>query len=846
MLSYHLTIKLRMRIDLDKTNLFVLGILLFSSYVFGQNTMRNVALDHNIIGTYGEGHFGGGVSFVDFNSDGWDDLTFASQAGDSLYFYLNENGAFHKIPSLVDNVEEAKQILWVDIDNDGDLDLYVSAFNGINRLYRNKGNLELQDITESSGLLLEADATHGVCFGDVDNDGLLDLYVSNYFGVLGHTNLIYRNLGNGVFQDYTLYSGVGAGDNPTLVSSFIDYNNDGLQDIYVCSDKYEYPNLLYKNLGGWRFKEVSAETGTNCYMDAMNIGYADFDRDADFDIYITNTVLGGNKLLQNNSNNHYADIADSLELDIHNVGWAANFVDIDNDQDLDLYICHNRTTLDDHNRLYFNKGDGSFFEGFLDGMDGDTLESYSSAVGDFNNDGFPDIAINNAGVSNFQLLENENDTGNFINIKFKGNQSNLYGKGNHLTLDADGIRQVAYVLCGTGYKTQNSNIVHFGLGSNAKIDSLKVKWLSGIVDRFYNISVNQTLAVNEGSHSSYYDIQIDETICDNDSYMLFDSLLTETGEYTLSGVSSSGLDSIVTINLEVIKSEVLELNETICSGESITIGNYTTDVPGIHEIKLLSGAGCDSIILLDLIVEAFAEMRSFQICAGEYLLIEEDSLFNTGSYEYSYPSQNGCDSLIVVDLLVQPDTLYLEEISICQGDTLQYYGLDITEEGEFEIELQDASGCDSIIMLEVVVHEVFFQLEEIAVMQGTVFESIEILADTSFSINLTSINGCDSIIQVDASIISGLENLDIKNEISVYPNPFRQNFNLEYLGDWDDVELIRIYDVKGKVVKTIINDMYDIRNNKIDINAQSFLPGIYFLNLTIKNQNVLIKILKTY
>lgn len=827
---------------LINTTLFSVIVL---CVIHGQALYEDMAASYNVTGTYGEGHFGGGVSFADFNQDGWDDLTFATQSGDSILFFINTQNSFQKIPALIDNTEEVKQLLWIDIDNDRDLDLYVSAFNGINRLYLNKGNLQLEDITSISGLPMVSDATHGACFGDVDNDGLLDLYVSNYFGVDNHTNFLYKNLGAANFADITAYANVGAGDNPSLVSSFIDYNNDGLQDIYVASDKYEYPNILYKNLGNMQFEDVSVATQSNCYMDAMNIGYADYDGDSDFDIYITNTVLGGNKLLNNKNNEFFEDVADSLDLDIHNVGWAANFIDMDNDQDLDLYICHNRNTLNDHNRIYLNKGDGTFFEPHVDGIPGDTLISYSSACGDLNNDGFIDIAINNAEGTQFQLLQNREGSNNYIKLKFFGAYSNSNGIGNYIEVFTNGKKQISYAICGTGYKTQNSLIQHFGLGDNEVVDSITVKWLSGIVDVFYNVPSNQVLPVKEGEHGSYYESTENVTICDGEEYLFFDSVLTESGSYTINTISQIGLDSIAHLNLEVLQNSVEDISSSICQGEQIIIGGQIYEETGQHDIYLQAANGCDSIIRLDLIVENKDYYFENQLCDGEYLLEGADTLSVSGNYDFAYVSNSGCDSLVHINLEIVSDSTYFENASICEGSFIEYNGLELTEEDSYVFEFHNSIGCDSTVILDLEVFESYEEFVQISIESGSIYSDIEILGDTIFTLFLTSVNGCDSIVNVEASILSSIQDeWQIEQPVTVFPNPVSHDLIINTNGLTPDEKSIKIYEFQGRELKNIsVTEMES--SNLLKINMSTYPSGMYFLTMTVKNQKHLFKILKS-
>lgn len=191
---------------------FLIQLFLFCNAInlSAQIVYTDVANLSGINHSYGNGLFGGGVSAVDFNNDGLDDITLTTQAGDSIHFYLNTGTGFTKItPSLIPNTKEAKQVLWVDYDNDSDKDLFVTSNAGGNRLYNNNGNLNLTDVTTASGLsaLLSSMPTFGASFVDIDNDGFLDLYITNR-DLIGFTNYLYKNQGNGTFINITNSAGV--------------------------------------------------------------------------------------------------------------------------------------------------------------------------------------------------------------------------------------------------------------------------------------------------------------------------------------------------------------------------------------------------------------------------------------------------------------------------------------------------------------------------------------------------------------------------------------------------------------------------------------------------------------
>jgi hypothetical protein len=477
-------------------------IQLFSQKnILAQSPMQNVAASVGVNASAGNGDFGSGVSFVDFNQDGWDDLTFGTELGDSILFFKNNgNGTFTKIPSLVNHTDYSRQVLWVDIDNDNDLDLYVNTaklFNasGQNRLYENTPS-GFVDITYTSGLKIQDDDSFGAAFADIDKDGDLDFYVSNrdttYYDVL------YRNNGNKTFTDISSSSGIGTAKTPDFCAAFFDYNNDGNIDLYTAVERYNFPNKLYKNNGNGQFSDVSVATNAGVYIDAMNVGVGDYDNDGAFDIYITNTGPPNVLLDYDPVTSEFTDYAAAVGLEFNQYSWSASWLDVENDKDLDLYVCSQNLLPSQHNKLF--KNDGNFVEYNFNGLPGDNLTSFANAIGDFDNNGRPDIAVSNSAEENILLWKNiTTNSNNFIKIKLKGVASNKFGIGSSIKIvDSNIDKQYRFTHCGISYLGQNTMVENIGVGTSNTVDSLIIRWPTGLRDTIYHLGVNQTYTITEG------------------------------------------------------------------------------------------------------------------------------------------------------------------------------------------------------------------------------------------------------------------------------------------------------------------------------------------------------------
>jgi len=479
---------------------FTIFFLINSFFCFGQLSFQDNATLLGVGYSYGSSYLGGGVSFCDFDNDGWDDLTFATTNGENIYFFKNINGTFNKVDIGINTSNHNKQVIWVDFDNDGDKDLFVTSVNGENKFFRNEGNLLFTDITATCGLFTNDLYTYGASFGDIDNDGDLDVFISNRdVTTANQHNYLYRN-DNGIFVDISATSGITLGNQLSFCSAFFDYDNDGDQDIYVSNDKYAQINRLFQNDGFGNFTDVSVISGAGIAIDAMSTTIGDYNNDGWFDIYITNTS-GGNFHLRNNGDGTFTNVASSVGTPFYSIGWGAVFLDADNDSDLDLYVSGMRdgSNGDLPSAFYENQGDNTYLIPTSIGFANDTRVSFSNAIGDFNNDGLPDIVVMNDTDNNFLWENTTTNSNNWLKVKLQGVTSNRDGIGSKIEVFANGKSQYRYTLCGEGYLGQNSGTKIFGVGTATNIDYVKVTWPSGIVDQLNNIFPNQTLNIIESS-----------------------------------------------------------------------------------------------------------------------------------------------------------------------------------------------------------------------------------------------------------------------------------------------------------------------------------------------------------
>ncbi len=480
---------------------FILSIciMIFFDAAAAQISFQNIPeqLGINVICENAEN--GSGITFFDYDNDGWDDLSIATAENNTIRFFKNINGFFAEQNINIDNSNSTKQINWIDIDNDGDHDLFITSDDGGNTLYENLGNMVMQDITLSSGIILDSFPYYGASWGDYNNDGFLDVFISIWDSET--PNILYKNNGDKTFTIVNNEVGLSNDAKLSFCAAFLDYDNDGDQDIYVANDRTIYTNDFYRNNGDGTFTEVGALTGTDLAIGAMSVTVDDYNSDGWLDIYVTNEP-DGNVLLKNNGNGTFTNVAAASQVEVNSDCWGAIFLDADNDTDFDLYVsCEQNGSNPSFlsSAFFINNGHGIFTMNNAV-IPGDFAKSYSNAIGDINNDGYTDFVVNNINHPNISVWKNQTpQTNNWLKVKLEGTVSNRNGVGSLIEISINGEKQYRYTLIGEGYLSQNSGTEIFGIGTASNIDYVKVKWLSGLEDILYDVAANQTLTIVEGA-----------------------------------------------------------------------------------------------------------------------------------------------------------------------------------------------------------------------------------------------------------------------------------------------------------------------------------------------------------
>ena len=492
----------------------------------------------------------GGVAAIDYDNDGRMDLFFTNGAKlpeltktTPAYYncllHNNGDGTFEDVTAKAGltgaSIGFSFGVAVADFDNDGWDDIFVCNA-GTNTLYHNNGDGTFTDVTAGSGLDRKPPnvLSVGAAWFDYDNDGLLDLIVTNYTTWTPQSDRqcfmapdeaeycsptvyksiesrLYHNLGHGRFQDVTEATGIGKALGKGMGISIADFNRDGLMDVFIANDTE--PNFLFINQGNGSFKESALELGV-AYNDrgssvsGMGSDAKDFDNDGWVDIVyndLSGQIFG---LFKNDGGKSFTDVTSASKLGALSrslSGWSIGFIDYNNDGWKDIYSANGdvdnlSASSKQHDTMFENSGGKTFIDvtakmgpdfGFVGYQRG-------SAFVDLNNDGFMDLVVTSLGERPRILINNALVRNNWIMFDLRGHESNRNGIGATIKVTtASGRTLYNHVTTSAGFMSSSDRRAHFGLGSETKLDHVEIRWPSGIVQRIDRPIVNQIMKVEE-------------------------------------------------------------------------------------------------------------------------------------------------------------------------------------------------------------------------------------------------------------------------------------------------------------------------------------------------------------
>ncbi len=506
---------------------------------------------------------GTGVAIFDYDNDGWPDIFIvngtklegfpAGKAPTNHLYHNNHDGTFTDVTEKAGLAHTGwgQGVCVGDYDNDGWEDLYVTYY-GKNILYHNNGNGTFTDVSDKAGVAGSGKAWGtGCAFVDYDRDGHLDLMVANYVdfdlsaapapgdrptciwrgvpvmcgpqGLPGAKNILYHNRGDGTFEDVTAKSHIDqtTGHYAFSVTTF-DFDDDGWPDIFVACDST--PSILYHNNRDGTFSDVAITAGAAFNADGraqagMGSTVADYNGDGRLDIFKTNFSDDTATLYRNNGDGTFDDVtyAAGLGLNTQYLGWGTMFLDFDNDGWPDLLLVnghvypevdsqHLGSSFQEPRILYHNNGNGKFTDISATAGPGITqpISSRGLAVGDLWNDGRISAVVSNMNAPPSLLVNQVRTPNHWVAFRTIGAKSNRDGIGARIRMKAGARTFIDEVRSGSSFISNNDMRVHFGLGAGAasKIDWVEVRWPSGLLEKFENVSIDSIHTIKEGSGTS--------------------------------------------------------------------------------------------------------------------------------------------------------------------------------------------------------------------------------------------------------------------------------------------------------------------------------------------------------
>jgi hypothetical protein len=495
----------------------------------------------------------GGTAVFDYDNDGNPDIFFANGADITTLqktspryrnhlFRNTGNGTFEDVTEKAGLAGKGYDVGVAigDYDNDGYEDMFVAGVHG-NTLYHNTGHGTFVDVTGHSGLN-KPDARYGPLWSvgavwlDVNNDGLLDLFVVNYLAwnvdkepsclfkgkpeychpkfFLGLPNQLFLNNGDGTFKDISAESGIRAHPGKGMGVGMADFDGDGLPDLFVANDKMF--NFLFRNTGANKFQEAAFEKGVMLaeYGDpisGMGVDARDLNNDGSPDIVFTALQDETFPIFQNDRNGQFTEVTNRSGMALLSKpmsGYGVNVADFDNDGWKDIFVSRGDVQslamagsrkIEQPNTVFRNsqRGGWSALTAEAGFASQPPRRHRGSAIGDFNHDGKLDVVVTALGSPAEVWMNDSPNANHWIELALQGTKSNRDGIGAKIKLTAGRVVQFDQVSTTAGYASSSAGPIHFGLAAATVVDAIEIRWPSGVVQVLRKVPVDKLQRITE-------------------------------------------------------------------------------------------------------------------------------------------------------------------------------------------------------------------------------------------------------------------------------------------------------------------------------------------------------------
>lgn len=465
-----------------------------------QTPLRNALYKNNRDGTFTDvtdkaavaaGGYGQGVAVGDYDGDGFPDI-YVTQYGRSILYHNNGDGTFTDVTEKAGVAAPgwSSSAVWFDYDNDGRLDLFVGQFVEFSK-----------ELNKPCG---------------IHEDGRIHYCIPKVYSPM--PSWLFHNNGDGTFTDVSKQSGIAGSLGKVWGVVATDINNDGMMDLFVANDTVQ--NFLFANRGKGKFEEIGEPAGIAYSAEGrtrsgMGLDSADYDQDGFMDLFVANLDREMYSLYRNNHDSTFDDEAGATGIATATrlmSGWGLKFFDFDNDGDLDLFLANGNP--DDlieqiHSQVKYEEppllfhGSGKTFQNISQQSGpifSQPLSARGMAIGDFNNDGAVDVLISVNNGAPVLLRNNAGTQNHWLGIKLIGRKSNIDAVGARITYQAQDLKRSRMKVGGGSYLSDHDPRIVLGIGKRTKIDWLEIKWPlpSGAIERFTDLPVDRYVIIVEG------------------------------------------------------------------------------------------------------------------------------------------------------------------------------------------------------------------------------------------------------------------------------------------------------------------------------------------------------------